>query len=153
MGDQDYSNEEALKNIYLQSNITLLKNETTYIYNENNDKISLTGLESKLKNMDIDTAYASLEDNTYHITMVHEPDAILDVLEQKKSSSLILAGHSINGSINLPGIKQLLHPVGASEIKEKDMINHNIYISNGIGVNNINFRLFNTPSINLYRFQ
>ena len=44
MGDQDYSNEEALKNIYLQSNITLLKNETTYIYNENNDKISLTGI-------------------------------------------------------------------------------------------------------------
>lgn len=153
MGDQDYSNEEALKNIYLQSNITLLKNETTYIYNENNDKISLTGLESKLKNMDIDTAYASLEDNTYHITMVHEPDAILDVLEQKKSSSLILAGHSINGSINLPGIKQLLLPVGAREIKEKEMKNKNIYISNGIGVNNINFRLFNTPSINLYRFQ
>ena len=85
--------------------------------------------------------------------MVHEPDAILDILEQKKSSSLILAGHSINGSINLPGIKQLLLPVGAREIKEKEMKNKNIYISNGIGVNNINFRLFNTPSINLYRFQ
>ena len=27
-----------------------------------------------------------------------------------------------------------------------------LYISNGIGLNNLNFRLFNHPSINFYRF-
>lgn len=152
MGDQDYSNEEALKNIYLQSNITLLKNETTYIYNENNDKIALTGLESYLKDMDINKSYTSLDENTYHITMVHEPDAIKEILENEKTSNLILAGHSINGSINIPIIKNLLLPNGAKKIKSSELKNKNVYISNGIGVNNVNFRLFNTPSINLYRF-
>ena len=82
----------------------------------------------------------------------HEPDAIKEILENEKTSNLILAGHSINGSINIPGIKNLLLPNGAKKIKSSELKNKSVYISNGIGVNNINFRLFNTPSINLYRF-
>ena len=34
-----------------------------------------------------------------------------------------------------------------------DIDNTKLYISNGIGVNNINFRLFNTPSFNFYRLK
>lgn len=152
MGDNDYSNEEILKNIYLQSNITLLNNESIYIYNEFNDKIILQGFGSYLKNFDLNKTISSLEEDntTYKISLVHEPDAINDIIKQTNAPSLILAGHSLNGSINIPIIKTFLLPNGAKKFKANKQ-NKNIYISNGIGVNNINFRLFNTPSINLYR--
>ena len=152
MGDNDYSNEEILKNIYLQSNITLLNNESIYIYNEFNDKIILQGFGSYLKNFDLNKTISSLEEDntTYKISLVHEPDAINDIIKQTNSPSLILSGHSLNGSINIPIIKNILLPNGAKKFKANKQ-NKNIYISNGIGVNNINFRLFNTPSINLYR--
>ena len=152
MGDNDYSNEEILKNIYLQSNITLLNNESIYIYNEFNDKIILQGFGSYLKNFDLNKTISSLEEDntTYKISLVHEPDAINNIIKQTNSPSLILAGHSLNGSINIPIIKTFLLPNGAKKFKANKQ-NKNIYISNGIGVNNINFRLFNTPSINLYR--
>lgn len=152
MGDNDYSNEEILKNIYLQSNITLLNNESIYIYNESNDKIILQGFGSYLKNFDLNKTISSLEEDntTYKISLVHEPDAINDIIKQTNSPSLILSGHSLNGSINIPIIKNILLPNGAKKFKANKQ-NKNIYISNGIGVNNINFRLFNTPSINLYR--
>ena len=152
MGDNDYSNEEILKNIYLQSNITLLNNESIYIYNEFNDKIILQGFGSYLKNFDLNKTISSLEEDntTYKISLVHEPDAINDIIKQTNSPSLILSGHSLNGSINIPIIKNILLPNGAKKFKANKQ-NKNIYISNGIGVTNINFRLFNTPSINLYR--
>ena len=68
---------------------------------------------------------------------------------------LILSGHSINGSINIPIIKKTLLPEGALNYYEEyyKINNTDIYISNGIGVNNLNFRLFNKPSFNLYRLK
>ncbi len=152
MGDNDYSNEEGVKSIYLQSNITLLHNESIYLYNENNNKILLQGLGSYLKDFDLKQATLEQEDeNCYKISLVHEPDAINSILKQKNPPSLILGGHSLNGSINIPIIKNLFLPKGAKTTKWANN-NQKIYISNGIGVNNINFRLFNHPSINLYRF-
>ena len=87
MGDNDYSNEEILKNIYLQSNITLLNNESIYIYNEFNDKIILQGFGSYLKNFDLNKTISSLEEDntTYKISLVHEPDAINDIIKQTNS--------------------------------------------------------------------
>ena len=151
MGDQDYSNEEVVTNIYIQSNITLLKNETTYIYNQNHDKIMISGLESENK-IDLDKTYSQSQEICYKITLVHEPDEILKILK-KDTPNLLIAGHSIDGSINIPGIRNILLPTGSKEYEKKKntLKDKNIYISNGIGVNNINFRLFNTPSINLYR--
>ena len=153
MGDSDYSNEEILKNIYLQSNIILLNNKSIYIYNEFNNKIILQGFGSYLKDFDLNKTITSLneDETTYKIALVHEPDAIVDILKQNSPPSLVLAGHSINGSINIPVIKNIFLPNGAKRFKINKQTK-NIYISNGVGVNNINFRLFNTPSINLYRF-
>ena len=47
----------------------------------------------------------------------------------------------------------LLTPKGAKKYYRPyyKVNNTDIYISNGIGLNNLNFRLFNHPSINFYR--
>ncbi|MCI6265662.1 MAG: metallophosphoesterase [Erysipelotrichaceae bacterium] len=159
LGDQDYQEIENIKNIYIQSNFTVLENEYTIIHNENNDQIIIGGISSYLKNKaNINEISQSLqnEDNSiYQIIMVHEPDYIPKIVENLPNTSMIVSGHSINGSINIPIIKQLLLPTGAKNYyKPYYKINQtNIYISNGIGVNQINFRLFNTPSINFYRIK
>lgn len=159
LGDNDYSKEETVNNIYIQSNFTLLKNSNTVIINKNNDKLLIAGLESYNNNKaDIDSALESLEgpqSTSYKIILIHEPDYIPKILEKDPTISLILAGHSTNGSINIPIIRQFLLPKGAKNYNKpyNQENNTNIYISNGIGVNNINFRLFNTPSINLYRIK
>lgn len=153
LGDQDYKEKEIVTNIYIQSDFIILNNTSTIIYNENNDKINLVGMGSYLENdFNIDNLNIT-DNNLYKIILIHEPDMIDKIKERYPDPSLILAGHSINGSVNIPGIKKVLLPDGA--IKYYDtyykLDNTDIYISNGIGVNNLNFRLFNTPSFNLYR--
>lgn len=160
LGDQDYSFEEEIKNIYIQSNFTLLDNNYRILHNENNDKIFIGGISSSLKKKaDVNTLQKEMKEEDKEVTtkiiLVHEPDTISDILSTFPDTSLILAGHSINGSINLPIVKQFLLPEGALNYykpyyQENDTL---IYISNGIGVNQVNFRLFNTPSINFYRIK
>lgn len=155
LGDNDYKQKEIVTNIYIQSDFKLLNNNYTTIYNDKNDKIILTGMGSSLED-DFKLENISITDpNIYMITLIHEPDMIDDVINKYSNVSLILGGHSINGSINIPFIKEALLPDGALKYYKPyyKINNTNIYISNGIGVNNLNFRLFNTPSFNLYRLK
>lgn len=153
LGDHDYKSKDIISNIYIQSGFILLNNSSSIIHNEKNEKLVLFGMGSYLENdFNIDSLvidYSSI----YQIVLLHEPDMIDEVIAKLPTTSLILAGHSINGSVNIPGIKKLLLPKGAQKYYEPyyKVDNTDIYISNGIGVNNVNFRLFNTPSFNLYR--
>ena len=67
--------------------------------------------------------------------------------------NLILAGHSHAGQVRLPFIGALILPEGAQKYYDSHykLDNSDLYISNGLGVSNFNFRLFNTPSYNVYR--
>lgn len=158
LGDNDASEKDTISNIYIQSNFTLLDNKAITVHNENNDKIVLYGISTFQNNNNLTTLETNLtseEQSTYHILLIHEPDYLTSALETLPNINLTLAGHSINGSINIPFLKQLLLPTGAKTYyKPYYQLNQTeLYISNGIGVNQINFRLFNTPSINLYRFR
>ena len=84
---------------------------------------------------------------------MHEPDYIKDFDHTK--FDLILAGHSHNGQIGLPLIKDLILPHGAKKYHNAyyKLNNTYLYISSGVGCSTLNFRLFNKPSINLYRIQ
>lgn len=158
LGDNDYGKEETIKNIYIQSNFTLLENDYSIIYNENNDKIFIGGLSTATyEEADINkvmTYFSNNQDINFKIIMLHEPDYIDTILNNYNNINLIVAGHSINGSINIPLIKYFLSPNGAKKYYQPyyKKSNTDIYISNGIGLNNLNFRLFNHPSINFYRF-
>lgn len=154
MGDNDYSNEEVVNNIYIQSDITLLKNTSTVIYNENNEKIYIGGLDSfNLNKADINLL-DGYNDIDYKMILVHEGDYVDNVISKINDVDMILSGHSMNGSINILGIKNILLPSGSKKYYKPyyKINNTDIYISNGIGVDRVNFRLFNTPSINFYRF-
>ena len=87
----------------------------------------------------------------YSILMMHEPDFIDDIDNSK--FNLVLAGHSHNGQVRLPLIGALYTPIKAKKYYDEfyKIKNTNLYISSGIGVSQINFRLFNRPSFNLYR--
>lgn len=136
IGDKDY-NEELWNEIITQSNFINLNNQEKRIYQKTNKSIILS-------NTDIN------HENTYAIYITHEPDNV-DKLNSK--FDLILAGHSLNGQINIPLIKQLLLPNGAKKYYKSHYIvnNTDLYISSGIGTTKFKYRLFNKPSINLYR--
>ena len=87
----------------------------------------------------------------YKILLLHEPDVIDDI--NVNPFDLILAGHSHAGQVRLPFIGAIYLPDGAKKYYESyyKLKNSDLYISNGLGVSDFNFRLFNTPSYNLYR--
>ena len=157
LGDKDYLKADTLKNIYIQSNFTLLDNSYSIIHNEENDQIFIGGISTyNYDEADIDKTMAYFQGNndiSFKIIMVHEGDYIDTILDKYNNINLIVGGHSINGSINIPIVKMLLTPKGAKKYYRPyyKVNNTDIYISNGIGLNNLNFRLFNHPSINFYR--
>ena len=68
---------------------------------------------------------------------------------------LILGGHSLNGSVVVP----YYGGVFLDDLADKYYQEHyskgitDIYISSGIGTNKYPYRIFNKPSINLYRLK
>lgn len=87
----------------------------------------------------------------YKILLLHEPDAIDDL--SVNPFNLVLAGHSHAGQIKLPFIGAVILPEGAQKYYDSyyKIENADLYVSNGLGVSNYNFRLFNTPSYSVYR--
>ena len=136
MGDKDYD-EKLWKEITEQSNFININNKEKFIYYKRNSKIRITNADTN--NEDI-----------YSIYIMHEPDKVVDL---QNKYDLILAGHSLNGQINIPLIKQLLLQKGSKKYyKNHYLINNtDMYISSGIGTTKFKYRLFNKPSVNLYR--
>ena len=153
LGEHDIKVEDTIKDIYISSNFTLLDNSYDVIYGNNNNKLFIGGLSN---NPDIDKVmnyFTENEDINYKIILVHEPDYIDTITSKYNNTNLVLAGHSHNGQINIPYIKKLLLPEGSKKYYNNyyKVNNTNLYISSGLGESNINFRLFNRPSINFYR--
>ena len=87
----------------------------------------------------------------YSILLMHEPDEITKV--DQSYYKLVLAGHSLGGSIHLPFMKNLLLEDGAKTYNKDyyDLGNSQLYISNGLGTSSFTYRFLNTPSISLFR--
>ena len=68
---------------------------------------------------------------------------------------MILLGHSLGGSVKIPGIENLLIDDNAykyyNDYYKKGITN--IYVSSGLGTDEYEYRLFNRPSFNLYRLK
>ena len=151
IGDNDYLRVDTIKNIYIQSNFTLLDNNYTIIHNESNKQIFIGGVSSyNYEEASIDSVMNYFDKNKdidFKIIMIHEGDYAKEIVDKYDNIDLIIGGHSINGSINIPVIKKLFLPKGAKKYyKAYYMVNNtSIYISNGIGFDKYNFRLFNHP--------
>lgn len=157
IGNHDYiKDKEEIETIYNESNFILLQNTYDIIYNSENEKIFLGGLDTySYDKADIDKVMNYFKDNDnidYKIILIHEPDYI-DTITSKYDVDLVLAGHSHNGQINIPFIKNFILPYGSQKYYKNyyNVNNTPLYISSGIGESRINLRFLNKPSINFYR--
>ncbi len=163
-GEEDFLFTEW-ETIMKNSGFIDLSDKHELIYNESLIPILLTGLssninsdispETKLANTDayLNTVKDKSGPNipTYNILLMHEADYINKI--NYNNYDLVMAGHSHGGYININGINNLLVKDGSNNYIEGKYTLDNtlIYVSNGLGTSKYNFRLFNTPSINLYR--
>lgn len=91
-----------------------------------------------------------VQSDLFGILLIHQPDS-LDSFENKPKFAI--AGHSLNGQINIPIIKKLFLKNGSKKYYNGfyDVDDTNLYVSNGIGTPDFKYRLFNKPSITLFR--
>ncbi len=156
LGNHDH-NTTLLENIYQNSNFTLLNNSYDIIYNEKNVPLFIGGLDSVITgNANIDTTMSYFndhEDISYKIILVHEPDYADTIVGSYDNINLILSGHSHNGQVRVPFIGAIYTPESAKKYYDNyyKVNNTDLYISSGLGYSELNFRLFNSPSINFYR--
>ena len=152
-GNHDYINDNFEK-IFNKTNFKIINNSYELIYYKGNTPIMLTGIGSVIENdYDIDKAFSyDKEDNLYTISLLHEPD-IIDNIINKYNVDLALAGHSHNGQIRIPGIGAILTVESGKKYPNKNykINNTELYVSGGLGTSIYEFRLFNHPSINLFR--
>jgi len=156
LGNHDYKDMDKVIKVYNDSGFKYLENSYDIIYNNHNEKIFIGGIGNVSYNLDnVDKVmeyFNSDNDIDYRIMLVHEPD-ISDIVVDNYDISLILAGHSHNGQVRLPGIGAIYTPPGAKKYYDEYYLigGTDLYISSGVGVSSLNYRLFNRPSINFYR--
>jgi len=138
-GDND---DESFKVIMENSNFKVINNQKETIYNKDNNPIEIIGIDTN------DLKIDGMNSIDYSICLMHSPSKVDEVLKEI-DCNLVLAGDTLGGTIRIPFYKGLFnnnkYTNNYYEINETKL-----YISNGIGSNK-NIRLFNYPSINLYR--
>ena len=140
LGEQDSKKSIEVLN---SSNFINLDEKIQYIYPKTNIPIAIISKE---------TCNLFFEENKdeipYNLLILHNPDDINNLKNNK--IDVALSGHTLNGMINIPKIKNLL--IKSEYKKDFQKVNNiDLYINPGIGERKIKARLFNHPTIYLYR--
>ena len=148
-------------NIIQKGQFINLNDNYELLYKENNNPLLIAGFSSNIESplkaeVKMQKVTDFLKDKEtvkpkYRILLMHEPDFIDQI--KKSDFDLVLAGHSHNGQVRLPIIGPLMLPPKAKLYYSPyyKLDNTELFISSGVGTSVLNFRLFNRPSINLYR--
>lgn len=157
-GDADYSFEDY-KTIMEKAKFNILNNSYDEIFYKNNDSMFIVGLPSsskeEVKFEEAFSFYKEDEKRKYIIVLAHDGKTIKLLDDTTYEVDLILGGHSLNGSVVVP----YYGGVFLDDLADKYYQEHyskgitGIYISSGIGTNKYPYRIFNKPSINLYRLK
>lgn len=149
IGDNDEEYLDKYKDILYESNFKLLNDENMLLFYKDNTPINIIGITNPNK---IEDLLNTEEAYNYSLVITHKPDNI-EYLSNYNINT-ILSGHSLGGIINVPYYGGIIKKDGAKtyingtyKTNETEM-----FISNGLGYEKFNFRLLNTPSINVYRF-
>ncbi len=149
IGDNDEDYLDKYKDMLYSADFKLLDNESTLFFYKDNMPINIIGVNDNFNLQELIT-----KDVEYNnaILLTHKPDTIQKINSEKVK--VAFSGHSLGGVINMPFYGGLIKKDGAKVYVDKyySVNNMDLYISNGIGNEDFNFRLFNTPSINVYRF-
>lgn len=149
-GDEDLL-YKTFDTIMSNSNFISLDDTYEVIYNEKNETIFLSGISPDKSLTNEIKENINLNTYNYKILLTHYPDSVTSVL--KYNFDLIASGHSLNGQVRLPFIGSVYTKENSRKYYNSyyKIDNTNLYISSGIGNSNINIRLNNPPSFNLYR--
>ena len=149
IGDNDELFIDEYKDIMDNSDFVLLNNENFLLFYKDITPINIVGINS-LDNIE-DLLSSDIAYN-YSLFISHQPDYFPTLSNYNVNT--ILSGQSLGGVINIPFYGGIIKKRGAKTYINDYYKNGNteIFISNGIGYENFDFRLFNTPSINVYRF-
>lgn len=158
-GDNDLKFDEWA-NIISNANFQNLNNSYDTIYKNGYESILIAGISTSKDKLDINEKVLKTNEYInsfekdgpiYKILLMHEPDNIENITNN--NFDLILSGHSMHGQIKFFNIPLILED-GAKKYNQSHykINNSNLYISNGLGSPN-NFRLFNTPSYNIYKLK
>lgn len=143
LGDYDLRNVTTIKSILENSNFIVLDNASKLIYYNSSTPINIIGITNT------DNISELYNNDYYNITIMHKPDLIKDI----NNTNLAFAGHSLGGQFRIPFIGGVRKKSGANTYYEEfyQVNKAKLYISNGIGTEDISMRTFNSPSITLYR--
>lgn len=151
-GDNDTSS--YFEKIISDSGFEDISDASRLIYSNSVVPIIISGISNIEKINEISEGFDNYIENlrikpSYSILLIHEPDYIDNI--NLNNYNLILSGHSLGG-INIL-FNRIKLPVGAKKYvygkyEVKDSV---LYVSNGLGINDIKFRFMNKPSINFYR--
>lgn len=156
-GDYDYD-YKSYDNVMKDSGFTILSNSYEEIFYKTNDSMYIVGLPSSIKDkVDLNEAFKFYDElkRKYTICLVHEGASIKYIDNSTYEVDLILGGHSLNGSVVIPFYGGLFKDKNSYKYSEPYYSKGitNIYISSGLGTKEHDYRMFNTPSFNLYRLK
>lgn len=152
IGDNDLSNLSTYKLIMNDSNFIILDNSSTYLFYKSNKPIKITGI-TNLDNISNSLTIDDNYDTSLNIVLSHYPDYIDNLASE--DIDIMFSGHSLLGQVRIPFFGGIIKRNGASKYIDNyyEVNNIKLYVSGGIGTENIKFRLFNKPEINLYRIE
>ena len=149
IGDNDQKYLEEYKDILYEGEFNLLDNDSTLLFYKDENPIKIIGLTDT---SDIESLLTSEIEYKYILAITHKPDNFKKI--SNYNIDVTLSGHSLGGIINIPFYGGLIKKDGAKKYVNGSytLNNSTLVISNGLGYHKFNFRLFNSPSINVYKF-
>ena len=128
---------------------TVLCDESVYIDEYN---IKIVGFDDIMMSYTEQELY-TLKSDYFNIIAAHEPETAKYI--QSHSDNFMLTGHTHGGQVYIPFLTDKILPPGSGGFRKglytQEEINTNtsinLYVSSGIGLTKVPFRLFNTPEI------
>ncbi len=149
IGDNDQKNIDLFNKIMNNSNFKILDNESTYLFYKDITPIKITGINT----VNVKTVETKEElTPVFNLVLMHYPDYIDDLSFE---NAIALSGHSLKGTIRIPFYGGIIKKVGAKKYIDDyyEVGTNKLYVSGGIGTENVKFRFNNKPEINIYRLE
>ena len=140
IGEEDFEDATTILNL---SGFINLDNNPQNIYGSDNSPILLIDKNSSKTYFENNNSVPS-----FKILAIHNPDDFDSV--KKYNFDIALAGHTHNGQINIIKIKDLIIKSKYNKSYQK-VGNTKLFINSGMGTSSIKVRLFNHPTMYLYR--
>lgn len=149
IGDSDKKYLNEYKEVLDKSDFILLDDKNFLLFYKDINPINIIGLSNENKLVELLTTDINYK---YSIVLTHKPDIFKNI--NNKNIDLVLSGHSLNGQIRIPFVGGVIKRDGSKNYIDNHYSENNteMYVSNGLGTIKYKVRLFNKPSINLYRF-